>query len=91
MKELKIHSLQQLDFSELKFPIVTIYNQPADHPEEVIARVWEAAVEPPAPTNTYASYQTITQAEADIRAVGFTTCLPRDKTDYACIVASYIK
>lgn len=91
MEEIKIESIHQMNLAGMKLPVITIYDHPLDHPMEVIVRAWDTSVMPPAPTREYVSYQTIPQAEDDIRAAGFRICLPRNPADAKCIVASYIK
>ena len=42
MKEnMIVESLQQVDFSELDLPLVTIYEKPLDFPDDFVARVWD--------------------------------------------------
>lgn len=42
-------SFHEIDFSDMKLPMITIYERPADFPEHFVARIWEASI--PAPTD----------------------------------------
>lgn len=35
----KVDSLNLVDLSDMKFPIVVVYNRPLDFPDKIIARV----------------------------------------------------
>lgn len=36
-----VESMSQVDFSDLKCPMITIYEKPLDFPNAFIARVWD--------------------------------------------------
>ena len=50
-----VPTLNLVDYSEMKMPVVVVYDSPLDFPGKVIARVWEASVN--RPTNVYCQYE----------------------------------
>lgn len=89
MKENKIvKSLCQVDFSELAFPLVTIYEKPLDFPDAFVARIWDGkGVKPTAVMIKRDSLQKIRE---DIMAAGFATCFIRAEDDDPCIVETWM-
>lgn len=89
MKENKIvESLCKVDFSELAFPMVTIYEKPLDFPDAFVARVWDG--KGAKPTNALISRSTIQDIREDIRAAGFTTVFRRAEEDDPHIVETWM-
>lgn len=89
MKENKIiKSLIQVDFSELVFPLVTIYEKPLDFPNDFVARVWDG--KGPKPTNVMIKKSTLQEVREDIRAAGFTEKFIRTEDDDTHIVETWI-
>ena len=89
MKENKIvESLCQVDFSELNFPMATIYEKPLDFPNEFVARVWDG--KGAKPTNIIIKRATVQEIREDIRAAGFTTVFVRTEDDDTNIVEIWI-
>lgn len=89
MKENKIvESLCQVDFSELNFPMATIYEKPLDFPNEFVARVWDG--KGAKPTNIIIKRATVQEIREDIRAAGFTTVFARTEDDDPNIVEIWI-
>lgn len=85
----RIASFTQADFSDMKMPCIAVYRHPADFPDKIIARVWESSIN--APTNMYAEFETMEDAERDIEAAGFTTRIPRFLGDDITIVETYFR
>lgn len=89
MKENKmVESLCQVDFSELAFPLVTIYEKPLDFPDAFIARIWDG--KGAKPTNVMIKRDTLWEIREDIRAAGFVTSFDRAKDDDLCIVETWM-
>lgn len=82
-------SLVSVDYSDMQFPMIVVYDNPSDFPGKVIARVWEGATNQP--TNVYCKYKTVTQCRNDAIRAGFTTCIPRSTTDDRSIVGTYMR
>lgn len=89
MKENKIvESLCQVDFSELVFPLVTIYEKPLDFPNSFVARVWDG--ERAKPTNIMIQRHTIQEIRQDIILAGFKTIFTRAEDDEPHIVETWM-
>ncbi len=89
MKENKIvESLCKVDFSELAFPMVTIYEKPLDFPDAFVARVWDG--KGAKPTNVLIRRSTIQDIREDIRAAGFMTVFRRAEDDDPHIVETWM-
>ena len=84
-----VESMKNVDFSDLKMPMVCVYNKPFDFPDKIIARAFDAVES--AATNICAVYDTLKDCREDITAAGFSICIPRDSNDDMCIVESYMK
>lgn len=41
MQNIEITSWEQVDFSEIKMPIITIYRHPLDYPQKYVARLFD--------------------------------------------------
>jgi hypothetical protein len=85
----RVPSLAAVDYSDMKMPMIVVYNSPADFPGKVIARVWEGSIN--RPTNVYCEYKTIAKCREDAEAAGFTICIPRSPMDDKSIVGTYMK
>lgn len=81
-----VNSLQEVDFTGMKMPIITIYEKPIDYPDGYIARVFELEK----PTNTLILKSSIEECRTDIKAAGFKICVPRNKDDVLSVVESWI-
>jgi len=84
----KVDSLNLVDLSDMKFPIVVVYNRPFDFPAKIIARVWEGSINKP--TNVYCEYDNIDDCRKDAYSAGFNTKIDRNPADDIHIVESYI-
>ena len=85
----RVPTLNLVDYSEMKMPVVVVYDSPLDFPGKVIARVWEASVN--RSTNVYCQYETIAQCEKDAMSAGFIMKFPRSLSDDTHIVATYMR
>lgn len=77
------------DYSDIKVPLVVIYDSPKDFPGKVVARVWDG--EKNRPTNVYCEYENLKRCEADVMSAGFIFKFPRTPEDDACIVETYMR
>lgn len=83
-----IESLRRVDFSELAFPLITVYEKPEDFPEDYVARIWDG--KGPKPTNIMIKRPDVQRIREDIMAAGFTTVLPRAEDDDPHIVETWM-
>lgn len=58
-KDYILKDFGKVDYSEIKMPIIVIYNKPKDYPDQYIARLWDGEK----PTNCIALSDTL----ADLR------------------------
>lgn len=77
----RVPTLNLVDYSDIKVPLVVIYDSPKDFPGKVVARVWDG--EKNRPTNVY--------CEDDVMSAGFIFKFPRTPEDDACIVETYMR
>lgn len=85
----KVPSLVVVDYSDMRMPMIVVYDSPLDFPGKVLARVWEGAIN--RPTNVYCEYETIAKCREDTQAAGFTVCIPRSSMDDKSIVGTYMR
>lgn len=85
----RVESMRDVDYSELRFPMITIYERPKDFPGEYVARVWDGAG--PKATNIIKTAPAAGILREDIKAAGFTICFPRAEGDDECIVETWIR
>lgn len=88
-QEKRVESLGRVDFSDLQFPVITVYRYPKDYPDAYVARVWEGARN--LPTNTLITRKTVQEIRKDIKAAGFNTRIIRQQDDYPVIVETWIR
>lgn len=53
----RVPTLNLVDYSDIKVPLVVIYDSPKDFPGKVVARVWDG--EKNRPTNVYCEYENL--------------------------------
>ena len=82
-------SMRQVDFSDLRFPLIVVYKKPKDYPDAYVARVWEGAGN--LPTNTLIKRETLQEIRKDIKAAGFTTRLTRTEGEDPVIVETWLR
>lgn len=83
-----VESLQQVDMSYVKIPMAVIYQSPKDFPEMCLCRIWEGAN--CRPTHIALQKTTIDALREDIKAAGFTICMPRTLGDDPVIVETWM-
>lgn len=86
-----VDSMIQVDFSEMKFPIITVYEKPLDYPDDYVARVWEIQGSRPKPTNIAITRNSIQEIREDIMAAGFGIRIPRAEDDDPHIVETWMR
>lgn len=84
-----VESMKEVDFSDMKIPMLVIYDSPADMPGMYVCRIWE--VVDCRPTNTAMRKKTLEEMREDIQAAGFTIKLPRTESDDPVIVESWAR
>lgn len=60
----RVPTLNLVDYSDIKVPLVVIYDSPKDFPGKVVARVWDG--EKSRPTNVYCEYENLKRCEDDV-------------------------
>lgn len=85
----RVLTLNLVDYSDIKVPLVVIYDSPKDFPGKVVARVWDG--EKNRPTNVYCEYENLKRCEDDVMSAGFIFKFPRTPEDDACIVETYMR
>ena len=88
MTEKLVESMKLVDFSNIKLPLIVVYDHPSDYPDAYVARVWEA--ERNLPTNALIKKDTLQEIREDIRSAGFIHCISRAAEDHPTIVESWI-
>lgn len=83
-----VDSLKNVDFSEMKFPIVVLYDHPADFPGDYIARVYDIRNGKVIPTNVAIRHKDLRELKEDVFCSGFQTFIPRSEEDARCIIGS---
>lgn len=87
MKTTEVKSFTEIDTSELRQPIICVFNKPDDYPDKYVARLFEGT----APTNIIITRDTVEEIREDIKR-RFPAMLPfaRSKEDYKSVVESWI-
>lgn len=88
MTEKLVESMKLVDFSDMKLPMVVVYDHPADYPDAYVARIWE--MKGNLPTNTLIKKETLHEIREDIRSVGFMHYIQRAEEDDPVIVEAWI-
>ena len=89
MVQKQVNSMRYVDFSDMQFPMIVLYNNPDDFPDKIIARVWEGTMN--LPTNVFCEYPDLKSGERDIMRAGFVGKILRSPEDLAAIVCVYIR
>lgn len=87
MKTTEVKSFADVDTSELKQPIICVFNKPDDYTDKYVARLFEGT----APTNIIITRNTVEEIREDITR-RFPAMLPfeRNKEDHKSVVESWI-
>ena len=80
-----VDSLMQVNMSDLKMPVIVVFDKPSDFPDNIVARIFDCDK----PTNIVAIYDSIDHARADAYGAGFGMMLPRSDVDDPVILESY--
>ena len=86
-----VDSMIQVDFSDLKFPLITVYVKPLDFQGAYVARIWEAVGPRPKPTNKAITRNSLQEIREDIMAAGFEIRIPRAEDDDPHIVETWMR
>ena len=84
-----VDSLEDVDLSGIKIPMVVIYDSPKDYPEMYLCRIWEGAGGHP--TNTAMQKNSLEEMREDIQAAGFLIRFPRAEGDDPVILETWIR
>lgn len=87
-KDKLVESMTILDFSDMKLPMVVVYDHPADYPDAYVARVWE--MKGNLPTNTFIKMDTLEEIREDVQSAGFIHCIQRAAEDDPVIVEAWM-
>lgn len=80
-----VESIRQVDMSDLKVPIVVVYDQPVDYPSNFVARVFDSYN----PTNVVMLYTDLKKLTEDMYDAGL-IFVPPVAEDPECILGSFI-
>lgn len=86
MQEKRVQSIQEVDFSTLKMPMLAVYKSPDDFPGYYVARVYDMEK----PTDTVMVKRSLAEIEMDIRKHTGMAFLPRTKEDVASLVGVWM-
>jgi len=81
-----VESLADIDLSDMKLPMFTLYDHPKDFPTKIVARLWEGTVS--RPTNAALLFDTLEQAREMFE--GRYAWLERGPADDPCIIGVYL-
>lgn len=84
--EQQVHTFAMVDLSDIRFPIIAIYEKPRDYPEWFVARVWNDKN----PTDTIMLKRDLCEIREDIKKnFPWMVRLMRAKNDDPCIVETW--
>lgn len=87
MLDKQVESTHQIDFSGLKFPMITVCKSPQDYPGMYVARVWDGLQ---GPTNMIVIKQSLEELQSDILQNTGMLFVPRYKEDDPVIVGAWV-
>lgn len=82
-----VESIREVDFTDMKMPMIVVYEKPLDFPDKYIARVFECEK----PTNVIIIRDSLQECRDDITVAGFLVCLERSDDDVLSVVETWIK
>ena len=85
----RVESMSQVDFSDLKCHLITIYEKPLDFPNAFVARGWDGVW--PRATNTIIMRFSLEECREDIQAAGFLVQFPRAEGDEPHVVETWMR
>lgn len=86
MQDRQVESAHNIDFSNLKFPMITVYKNPIDYPGMYVARVYDLQQ----PTNTIIAKQSLEELQSDILQNTGMLFIPRYKEDDPVVVGAWV-
>ena len=90
-EEKLIESFAFVDFSEMTWPMITIYENPSDYPDLFVARIFDITAGFVFPTNTFITRKSLEDVRMDIMAAGFITRLEREACDDPAIKETWMR
>ena len=85
VEEVVLDSIEEVDCSDMKLPIIALFDRPKDYPYNVIARFFDGQ----RASNTIMIFNTLEEAVKEIRKTN-AVFVPRDKRDDPYLVGSYL-
>ena len=86
MREKRVESVKDIDFTGLKVPYIAVYEHPDDYPKECVARVYDLEK----PTNTMILKDAVDEIAKDITENTGMTFVPRGPEDVLSLVGIWI-
>lgn len=81
-KDRIVQSFREVDLSELRMPVIAVYNHPEDYSNRCVARVYDTDK----PTNIVLAKETVEEIEKDIRTNTTFTFFQRGAEDVKSLV-----
>lgn len=86
MHDKKVQSVQEIDFSDLVLPMIAVYKNPEDYPNDCVARVFDLE----RPTNIVIIKKTVREIKEDIEQHTGMVFLNREVGDVLSLVGVYL-
>ena len=86
MHDKKVQSVQEIDFSDLVLPMIAVYKNPEDYPNDCVARVFDLE----RPTNIVIIKKTVREIKEDIEQHMGMVFLNREVADVLSLVGVYL-
>lgn len=87
METVEVNSFEQVDIEQMIFPLVVVYNGPADYPGKYVARLFDCNV----PTNTVIVKDTLKEVRKDImKNFPYMIRIKRSAEELKCIVETWM-
>lgn len=82
----RINSIQEVDLSGIKVPMIPVYRQPEDFPDHAVARVFDLDQ----PTDTIMVRDTVEEIQLDLRKHSRLTFIPRSSGDVPALMGVWM-
>lgn len=79
-------SIKEVDFSNIKVPVIVVYEHPSDYPEYYVARIFNVDK----PTDTIMLKDTLEEIQEDVRNNTNMMFMLRGAEDDPCIVGVWL-
>lgn len=86
MHDKKVQSVKEIDFSDLVLPMIAVYKNPEDYPNDCVARVFDLE----RPTNIVIIKKTVREIKEDIEQHMGMVFLNREVADVLSLVGVYL-